>query len=284
MPPTPEEVDSFLKDHSPGAFAKVVDRLLASPRYGERWGRYWLDVARYADDKLSSTQDEPVPNAFRYRDWVIQAFNKDIPYDLFVKAQIAGDYLKSDDPLEYQPGLGFYALSPEMQDERVDATTRGFLGLTVACAQCHDHKFDPISQRDYYSLQGVFASTESNQVPLAVKTVVEEWDLQKKAIDELQTRLNDFVDAQTDQLARMLASQTARFMLASRGLLPADDLDSETLERMKLYLATTQKSHPFVGPWFRLAARGSSHCCEIRSGSPRISGQSGRRKRGEAPG
>jgi mono/diheme cytochrome c family protein len=255
--PTPDEVDSFLADHSPDAFAKVVDRLLASPRYGERWGRYWLDVARYADDRLNSTQDEPVPNAFRYRDWVIQAFNKDMPYDLFVKAQIAGDHMRSDDPLEYQPGLGFYALSPEMQDDRVDATTRGFLGLTVACAQCHDHKFDPIPQQDYYSLQGIFSSSELTQVPLAPKEIVEAWDLRKRAIDLLQNRLNDFIDAQTDQLARILAGQTSRFMLASRGVLPADDLDSETLERMKRYLATAQKDHPFLSRWFELAARGA---------------------------
>src|SRR5258708_2602713 len=120
LPPAPEEVDAFLADRSPNAFATVVDRLLASPRYGERWGRYWLDVARYSDDKLNSTQEEPYPNAFRYRDWVIEAFNRDMPYDLFVKAQIAGDLLKSGDPLQFQPGLGFYALSPEMQDERVD--------------------------------------------------------------------------------------------------------------------------------------------------------------------
>ena len=148
MPPTPEEVDAFLKDESPDAFAKVVDRLLASPRYGERWARYWLDVARYADDSLLSTEDKPYPNSWRYRNWVIQAFNSDMPYDKFVKAQIAGD-------LDRRTGwAGFYALSPEMQDDRVDATTRGFLGLTVACAQCHDHKFDPIPTKDYYSLQG----------------------------------------------------------------------------------------------------------------------------------
>ena len=161
---------------------------------------YWLDVARYSDDKLNSTEEEPYPNAFRYRDWVIQAFNHDMPYDLFVKAQIAGDLMKSDDPLQYQPGLGFYALSPEMQDERVDATTRGFLGLTVACAQCHDHKFDPIPQKDYYSLQGIFSSSEANQVPLAPKDVVAKWDAQKKALDKQEKRLKDFVAAQTDQL------------------------------------------------------------------------------------
>jgi mono/diheme cytochrome c family protein len=255
LPPAPEEVDAFLADRSPNAFAAVVDRLLASPRYGERWGRFWLDVARYSDDKLNSTEEEPYPNAFRYRDWVIQAFNRDMPYDLFVKAQIAGDLLKSGDPLEYQPGLGFYALSPEMQDERVDATTRGFLGLTVACAQCHDHKFDPIPQKDFYSLQGIFSSSEIHQVPLAAKDVVENWDAQKKAIDKLQSRLNDFVAQQTDQLGGILAGQTARFMLASRQLEPAGDLDRETLDRMAAYLANPRKDHPYLKHWFELAAR-----------------------------
>src|SRR5215467_5230267 len=215
LPPTPEEVDAFLADQSPGAFAKVVDRLLASTHYGERWGRYWLDVARYSDDKLNSTTEEIHPNAFRYRDWVIQAFNNDMPYDTFVKAQIAGDFLPSDDPLKYRPALGFYSLSPEMQDERVDATTRGFLGLTVVCAQCHNHKFDPIPQKDYYSLQGVFTSSELNKVPLAPKDVVEKWDAEKKTIDKLETKLKDFIAAQNDQLGGILANQTSRFLLAS---------------------------------------------------------------------
>src|SRR5207249_11866014 len=106
LPPTPEEVDAFVHDTSPDAFAKVVDRLLASPHYGERWGRYWLDVARYSDDKLNSTNDDPYPNAFRYRDWVIQAFNQDMPYDLSVKAQIAGDLLEGPDRKNLVPGLG----------------------------------------------------------------------------------------------------------------------------------------------------------------------------------
>ena len=257
LPPTPEEVDAFLADRSPDAFAKVVDRLLASPRYGERWGRYWLDVARYSDDKLNSTEEEPYPNAFRYRDWVIQAFNRDMPYDVFVKAQIAGDLLPSDDPLEYQPGLGFYALSPEMQDERVDATTRGFLGLTVACAQCHDHKFDPIPQKDFYSLQGIFSSCQLHQVPLAAKDAVEKWDAEKKAVDKAQSRLNDFLASQSDQLGAILAGQTARFLLASRQLVPAGDLDRETLDRMTAYLANPRKEHPYLKRWFALAAAGA---------------------------
>ncbi len=164
LPPTPEEVDAFLRDNSPDAFAKVVDRLLASPRYGERWGRYWLDVARYSDDKLNSTQEEPYPNAFRYRDWVIQRVQRGHAVRHVRQGADRRRPAASPDPLQYLPGLGFYALSPEMQDERVDATTRGFLGLTVACAQCHDHKFDPIPQKDYYSLQGVFSSTRLQQV------------------------------------------------------------------------------------------------------------------------
>ncbi len=235
LPPTPEEVDAFLADRSPGAFAKVVDRLLASPRYGERWGRYWLDVARYSDDRLNSTEEDPYPSSFRYRDWVIAAFNRDMPYDVFVKAQIAGDQMQSGDPLQYLPALGFYALSPEMQDERVDATTRGFLGLTVACAQCHNHKFDPIPQTDFYALQGIFSSSQLHQVPLAPKEVVDQWDAQKKAIDKLQSELTDFIARQSDQLGGILASRTSHFMLASRGLAPAGDLDRETLDKMTAY-------------------------------------------------
>ena len=107
LPPTPEEVDAFLRDTTPAAYAKVVDRLLASPRYGERWGRYWLDVARYSDDKLDSERDNPYPNSFRYRDWVIRAFNEDLPYDQFIKAQIAGDLLPAGDREKNEAGLGF---------------------------------------------------------------------------------------------------------------------------------------------------------------------------------
>jgi mono/diheme cytochrome c family protein len=255
LPPTPEEVDAFVADKSPNAFATVVDRLLASPRYGERWGRLWLDVARYSDERLNSTDPDPIPNAFRYRDWVIQAFNRDMPYDTFVKAQIAGDLMPSDDPLQYRPGTGFFAMSPEMQDDRVDAVTRGFLGLTVACAQCHYHKFDPIPQSDFYSLQGVFASSQTKEFPLAPKDVVEKWDTQKKALDKQEAALKDFTAEQTDQLAGILAAQTARYLMASRGLAPADDLDSETLDRWKKYLANPKKSHPYLKGWMELAAR-----------------------------
>src|SRR5581483_2768390 len=153
LPPTPEEVDAFLKDSSPDAFAKVVDRLLASPHYGERWARYWLDVARYADEDMLFPAGDPFPNAFRYRDWVVEAFNNDMPYDLFVKAQIAGDLLEKPGGRSLRPGLGLFALGPwyykiieppkaraDERHDRIDVLTRGFLGLTVACARCHNHK------------------------------------------------------------------------------------------------------------------------------------------------
>ena len=188
LPPTPEEVEAFLKDSSPTAFGTVVDRLLASPHYGERWGRYWLDVARYAEDDVrggSPKGREVYPNAWRYRDWVIEAFNRDMPYDAFVRAQIAGDLLerqtqaRGDPAFRLAAGTGFLGVGvwiydnappPEgrsnERDDRIDTLTRGLLGLTVACARCHDHKYDPITTKDYYALAGVFASTEYAEYPL----------------------------------------------------------------------------------------------------------------------
>ena len=248
LPPTPADVDAFERDKSPDAFAKIVDRLLASPRYGERWGRYWLDVARYSDDRLNSTQDDPYENSFRYRDWVIAAFNSDMPYNEFVKAQIAGDQMPEKQ--KFEAGLGFYALSPEMQDDRVDATTRGFLGLTVACAQCHNHKFDPIPQSDYYSLLGVFANTSLSRFPLAPKEQVDAYEAAKKKADDKQKEIDDYLKVQADGLAEILSNHTAAYMLAASGEQTDPKLDAETLERWKKYLATPDKDHPFLKPWF----------------------------------
>jgi hypothetical protein len=186
LPPTPEEVDAFLADPSPDAFARLVDRLLASPRYGERWGRHWLDVARYGEDQAHTFQARLYPYGYRYRDWVVQALNDDMPYDRFVMAQLAGDQL--DGPDADREGrlaaLGFFALGPvyygnaiaDERDDRVDTLSRGFLALTVSCARCHDHKFDPIPTRDYYALAGVFASTKYKEYPVAPKEAVEAYD------------------------------------------------------------------------------------------------------------
>jgi cytochrome c553 len=171
LPPTPQEVDAFLTDKSPDAFDKVVERLLASPSYGERWGRHWLDVARYAD---SNGMDENIAfgNAWRYRDYVVRAFNEDKPFDQFLIEQVAGDLLPhSEDALA---ATGFLALGarvlaePDMQklemdiiDEQLDTIGKAFMGMTLGCARCHDHKFDPITQEDYYALGGIFRSTRS---------------------------------------------------------------------------------------------------------------------------
>lgn len=247
LPPARKEVEAFVADRSPDAFAKVVDHLLASPRYGERWARYWLDVARYSDDKLNSTAEDPYPNAFRYRDWVIQAFNDDMPYNEFVMAQIAGD--KMANPGKYQAGLGFYALSPEFQDDRVDATTRGFLALTVACAQCHDHKYDPIPTKDYYSLFGIFNNSHLDELPLAPKETVDAWRAQKKKVDDKEKERKEFIEAQSLENARGLARQTADYMLAVAGDMDSLNLDAPTLKRWKDYLARAKPNHPYLDGW-----------------------------------
>jgi mono/diheme cytochrome c family protein len=258
LPPTQADVEAFVADTSEDAFRKVVDRLLSSEQYGERWGRYWLDVARYADDRFNSTQFDPYPNSFRYRNWVIRAFNEDMPYNLFVKAQIAGDRMEGTDPEKYRPGLGFYALSPEMQDDRVDATTRAFLGLTVACAQCHDHKFDPIPTKDYYSLQGVFANTKLHEWPLAARDVVEAWQAKKKELDHQQKIVDRFYEAQREQLNEVFAAQTAWYLLAAQGVASEAGLDSDFLGRWKQYLAQKEKEHPYLKGWTELVARGAT--------------------------
>jgi hypothetical protein len=182
LPPTPKEIEAFLADETPQAFEKVVDRLLASPHYGERWGRYWLDTARYADTKgdvRRRTDDPHYANAWTYRDYVIDAFNKDKPYNRFIVEQIAADKLTTGVDRNALAGLGFLTLGDrfnnnnnEIINDRIDVVSKGFLGLTVACARCHDHKFDPIPTKDYYSLHGIFASSgePKDQPILAINT------------------------------------------------------------------------------------------------------------------
>ena len=167
LPPTPEEVAAFVADRSPDAWEKVIDRLLARPRYGERWARHWLDLARYADTN-GYEFDEPRPDAWRYRDYVIRSFNADKPFDRFIIEQLAGDEAFPGDP-DALIATGFNLLGPDMTDSSDQAQRRqntlndmtdtaglAFLGLTITCARCHDHKFEPISQKDYFRLQAFF--------------------------------------------------------------------------------------------------------------------------------
>lgn len=180
LPPTTEAVKAYVGDTRPGAKRRMVERLLASPQHAERWTRLWLDIARYAEDQAHKVGDNDsltYPNAYQYRDWVIDALADDIPYDEFIRLQLAADLIQPADPQSHL-ALGFIGLGPKyyrrnspevMADEwedRIDTVTRGLLGLTVACARCHDHKYDPISMSDYYALAGVFASTEMFNRPL----------------------------------------------------------------------------------------------------------------------
>jgi hypothetical protein len=173
LPPTPAETASYLKDDRPDADARLIERLLASPRYGERWGRFWMDVARYADT-AGDNADYPVPEASDYRDYIIRAFNADKPFDVFVREQLAGDLIAARHPSasssEQIVATGFLALSRRYAtgpyelwhltlEDAIDTTGRAFLGLTLRCARCHDHKYDPVTQKDYYALYGIFAST-----------------------------------------------------------------------------------------------------------------------------
>jgi hypothetical protein len=171
LPPTPDEIESFLKDISANAFEKVIDRLLASPHYGERWGRHWLDIVRYADT-AGCNSDFPVPAAYKYRNYVIESFNKDKPYDRFIREQIAGDLLPARSEAEKYENIiatGYLAISRRFGsrtkefnltiDDTIDNLSKGFLGLSVSCARCHNHKFDPIPSKDYYALYGIFNSS-----------------------------------------------------------------------------------------------------------------------------
>jgi hypothetical protein len=175
LPPTAEQISAFSKDASPEALAQVIDKLLESPQFGERWGRHWLDVARYGES-TGQERNRPYPHAWRYRDYVIDSFNKDKPYDQFIREQIAGDLLPAKDAAERNEHLiatGFLAIGVkglnernrevylmDIVDDQIDASTRAVIGLTVACARCHDHKFDPIPTTDYYAMAGIFRSTD----------------------------------------------------------------------------------------------------------------------------
>jgi len=214
LPPTESELRDFLADRSSGAFAKVVDRLLASPAYGEHQARLWLDLARYAEDQAHVTEGK-LGFAWQYRDWVIEAFNKDLPYDRFVKLQIAADLMEDEaaDRTDRR-ALGFIGLGniyarpndlarakAEQWDDRVDTLTRSFLALTVSCARCHDHKFDPIPTIDYYSLTGVIADTKDSVLYIAPKDEVAAYEAAAAKSATVAAKAAEFLQAETDRLA-----------------------------------------------------------------------------------
>ncbi|NND96797.1 MAG: DUF1553 domain-containing protein [Pirellulaceae bacterium] len=206
VPPTPRQVRQFVDDRSPHAYRRLVDRLLASPQYGEKWARWWLDLARYTDRTASWLYQSG--QSHLYRDWVVQSVNEDVPYDAFIHRQLATDLMNETDPND-RAALGFISLSPtywkelklpceiinvivaDEWEERVDAVSRTFLGLTVACARCHDHKFDPISTEDYYALAGVFASCRQIERPLISDDEYEPVRLAKADVAKLESQVQE---------------------------------------------------------------------------------------------
>ncbi|MBN9519506.1 DUF1553 domain-containing protein [bacterium] len=227
LPPTPEEVEAFVRDTSPGAWAKVVDRLLASTHYGERWGRHWLDLARYADTN-GYEFDEPRPDAWRYRDYVIRALNADVPYDRFVTEQLAGDEVFGGDPAA-RVATGFNLLGPDMTDssdqaqrrlntlnDMTDTAALAFLGLTLTCARCHDHKFEPIPQADYFRFQAFFAPA-AFRTDLAVATPAE-----RQAHADAETRYQAATKDVRAALDAVEAPHRQKLFEAKLAKLPAD--------------------------------------------------------------
>lgn len=258
LPPTPSEMSAFLADKSPDAYAKVVGRLLASPRYGERWARLWLDIARYADTKgYVFTEDRNYPNAYTYRDWVIRAFNEDLPYDRFVQQQLAADLLpevqQSEDkrPLA---ALGFLTVGrrflnsqPDIIDDRIDVTMRGFQGYTVACARCHDHKFDPVPTQDYYSLYGVFASTEERTPAISPRHISDPYTVHENKIKAAE-------DERVMLLRRQIALLRAKEK-DSPGVTPLPETVKKALQAFRVHELPGEKEYGILEPAFESTAR-----------------------------
>ncbi len=275
LPPAPEDLARFLGDPSPAARERVVDALLASPRYGERWGRHWLDLARYADNKGYVFEEErKFPYAYSYRDWVVQSLNDDLPYDRFVLSQIAGDSVAEEtgDRSAYA-AMGFLTLGrrflnrePDIIDDRIDVMSRGLMGLTVACARCHDHKFDPIPIEDYYSLYGVFASSEEpDELPLLTEETPDtaEYAVFAAGLREREEKTEAFLKEREDRL-RSAEGVAAYLQLCFEGRdLPEDAFQSEAqkrklyqriAERWRGYLAEAAERHdPVFAAWHTFA-------------------------------
>ncbi len=248
LPPSPEEVAAFVADKSPDAWPKLVDKLLASPAYGERWARHWMDLARYADSE-GFEFDRDRPEAWRYRDYLIKAFNTDKPYDQFIKEQLAGDeYVTKDMPQEAARdaiiATGFLRLGPsgggggergkqDSLDDIVATTTMTYLGMTVGCARCHNHKFDPIPQKDYYQIQAVFYSTRQNTYPLVSQAEVAKYRQDVNRIIELQRPFRkakeDLEAPYQKKLVDQAISQLPEYMQVAWNTPPAQRTEGQRL-------------------------------------------------------
>ena len=286
LPPSPEEVDAFVKAYSgtrearEQAYEALLDKLLASPHYGERWGRHWLDVARYADtrDFIAAGIDRRYPYAYTYRDWVVKAFNDDLPYDEFIRQQLAADFYASDRQSPSLAALGLLTVGSRFRNneqeqiaDRIDVVSRGFLGFSVACARCHDHKYDPIPTADYYSLYGVFASCqEPAEFPL-ISGMIPPADLladYERARDAKEKELDDYAAGLRDTAEVDLHQRIDQYLLgyyelsitkkeSIRGLLSSRKLMETAMTPLAANLDAARKlpqrrSDPVLGPLLHL--------------------------------
>lgn len=273
LPPTWDEVQNFVNDDSEDAFAKVIDRLLASPHYGERWGRHWLDIARYADTEGGAAIGfKRFPFSYTYRDYVIESLNADKPYDQFLIEQIAADQLGLPENDPALAGLGFLTVGMQFRnphdtiDDQIDVVTRGLLGLTVACARCHDHKYDPITASDYYSLYATFASSEPPQLlpTIGEPPQTPAYQNYQSRLKSLQTEYEDMERDQGEVMRGRIRMQVGLYLKELAKGVPEQDLSSvflsyrtddlrpRILERWRKYINQFDSQDPVFGFWHQL--------------------------------
>ncbi|MBL9171319.1 MAG: DUF1553 domain-containing protein [Verrucomicrobiales bacterium] len=282
LPPTPDEVATFEADSAPDAFERLVERLLASPHYGERWGRHWLDVARYADNKgYVFFEEKTYPWAYTYRDYVVRAFNEDLSFDQFLLQQLAADQLDLGADRRPLAAMGFLTVGDhlinnthDIVDDRIDVLTRGLLGLTVACARCHDHKYDPVSQGDYYGLYGVLRSSHEPLVPplFSPPDYNEEYEGFELELIARDQELHRFVAEKHRDIVEGGRRRVGEYLMAAHAarnqpitenfMIIADkgDVNPTVLMRWRLYLERLDlETHPVWAPWHWLSGLSESN-------------------------
>ncbi len=270
LPPTLDEVNAFIHDTAPDAFAKVVERLLSSPHYGEQWARHWLDVGRYSDTKgyVYAREEKQWVHASPYRDWVVRALNDDMPQDRFLRLQLAADQLEPPES-PHLAAMGFLTLgrrflgvTHDIIDDRIDVMMRGMQGLTVACARCHDHKFDPVSTRDYYALYGVFQSCAEKLLPASPAARDGKFN---KELQLKQRKLAEAMGKRRDEQSGRVRSTVAEHLMAQfelekypeeifSQLLGPADLNPIFVRKWQAFLREAEKRHdPIFAPWLTFA-------------------------------
>lgn len=282
LAPTSQEINDFLADESAEAYAKVVDRLLAAPQYGERWARHWLDVARYADTKGYVFEEERrYPYSYTYRDYVIRSFNEDLPFDRFIVEQLAADQLELSEDKRALAAMGYLTLGrrflnnqADIIDDRIDVVTRGFMGLTVVCARCHDHKYDPIPTKDYYSLYGVFSSSHEPQDKplLGTASLPKDYPAYQEERKKREDELENFRTEKQAAALSELRSKAADYLLAAYDSEKLEDkgkgealakerkLDPRVVRKWVEYLEKKKSADdPILRPWFAFAALAESN-------------------------